>query len=139
MTTSLLVSCRLWLTGCNEVPQLSFLGLGSSPPEAVQCGTGKPDSAHNLKITTPFNSLLFIENCRQNCLHFGRIWVSESEPNWHEVAPNIASQNEQQNDPLSDSFEVDFGMILASNLGPKSERVLDYAQLFLVSFGPVDL
>ena len=51
-------------------------------------------------------------------LRFWMVSGPTSEPNGHEIAPNIASQNEQQNDPLSHSFEVDLGWILASSLNP---------------------
>ena len=45
-------------------------------------------------------------------LHFGTVLGPKSEPNWYKIALNIASQDEQQNDTLSDRPKIDFLWIL---------------------------
>ena len=50
--------------------------------------------------------------------HFGRDSdPNKSEPNWHQIALNIASWDEQQKGPLSDGLKIAFWKFLASKLG----------------------
>ena len=57
-------------------------------------------------------------------MDFGIILEFKSEPDRSKIALNIAAQDEHQKQTLSDRLLMDFGCILASNLGPRSAQDL---------------
>ena len=56
----------------------------------------------------------------------GMVLVLKSEPNRYKIAFNIATQDDHQKKSLSDRLQMDFGIILASILEPRSAQDLPF-------------